>query len=274
MRDLLLLLDGLGQAERRTEAAILLARRFGVKRCLGLFAQCLPDTPSFMVAPSRPLAEIAAEAAERFRVRITEAGVPYVWRRRMCNRHSELLEEVSAVARTFDLTIVSPDTKDDTSQRLPQHLAEQLATSAGRPMLVIPPAGSITTVGTRVLVAWGGGHEAARSLVHAMPFLRGAEAVQLAMVGPWRRRHFDSSPEEDRNDLVDHLAEHGVRAETEQLASDDVNPMDLLLSRAAELGSDLIVLGAHPSHGFAHQRRGADTRYLLEQMTVPILLSA
>lgn len=274
MRDILLHLDGLRQAERRMDAASLLARRFGTGRLLGLFAQCLPEMPGFVPPPAKSLADIAGAAEERFRDRMAAAGLAAMWRRRMCSRHSQLVEELSAVARGFDLTILSPDEPDDSRQSLPPHLAEQVALQAGRPVLVIPPAGPVATVGSRVLVAWGDGREAARAVADALPFLRTAEAVNLAMIGPWRRRHFDNTAEEDRRDLLDHLAAHGVAAEIDYLADEDVNTMDLLLSRAAELASDLVVLGAHPHHGFAHLRRGADTRYLLAQMTVPILLTA
>jgi nucleotide-binding universal stress UspA family protein len=53
----------------------------------------------------------------------------------------------------------------------------------------------------------------------------------------------------------------------------DIGIMDTLLNNAADLGSDLLVMGAHGHIGLPFVSRGAGTRYILRHMTVPVLMS-
>src|SRR5205807_2692565 len=73
--------------------------------------------------------------------------------------------------------------------------------------------------------------------------------------------------------VVVHLMRHGVKAEAVHTVSNDISEGDALLSYAADLGADLIVCG-----GYGHSRAremvfGGVTRTLLQEMTVPMLLS-
>jgi len=49
--------------------------------------------------------------------------------------------------------------------------------------------------------------------------------------------------------------------------------MDMLLNRVADLGCDLLVMGAYGNYGFPYLNRGGGTRHILQHMTVPVLLS-
>jgi nucleotide-binding universal stress UspA family protein len=69
------------------------------------------------------------------------------------------------------------------------------------------------------------------------------------------------------------LARHGIKVTVSQQTADDVDVGNQLLSRAADLDADLIVMG-----GYGHSRLkelvlGGVTRTLLESMTVPVLMS-
>jgi nucleotide-binding universal stress UspA family protein len=64
-----------------------------------------------------------------------------------------------------------------------------------------------------------------------------------------------------------------MKAEASYVVAEDIGVGDALLSRAADLGSDLIVIG-----GYGHSRLreivlGGATRTVLRHMTVPVLLS-
>lgn len=275
MRDILVHLDGSRSCEQRIQAAVSLSRRFDRARVLGLFAQCLAEPPSLAwPPPSQSLAEIARATETLFRERMHAARLPYAWRRRMRSRHAQVIDELVVAARVFDLTILSPDDPECESQELPDYLAEQVVMQGGRPVLVIPSAGPSATIGDRVLVAWNGGREGARALADAIPIMQRSSRVTLLVIGGLQPRHFDTSGSEDLQDLLDHLLSHGIAAETEQFGSEEVGVIDMLLSRAAELGCDLLVMGAQGQDGYAGQRRGGGTRYLLSQLTLPVLLSA
>ena len=49
--------------------------------------------------------------------------------------------------------------------------------------------------------------------------------------------------------------------------------MDVILSHAAECGADLLVMGAFGNAGVPGFGRGAGTRFILDHMTIPVLLS-
>jgi nucleotide-binding universal stress UspA family protein len=74
-------------------------------------------------------------------------------------------------------------------------------------------------------------------------------------------------------DISLHLARHGVKAEIEHTVSADLPVGEVLLSRAADLGADLLVMG---SYGHSRARElllGGATRTLLRSMTIPVLMS-
>jgi hypothetical protein len=54
---------------------------------------------------------------------------------------------------------------------------------SGRPVLVIPYAGTVDGIGRRALIAWDGTREAVRAVHGALPLLDRAEAVMLVYVG-------------------------------------------------------------------------------------------
>ncbi len=72
--------------------------------------------------------------------------------------------------------------------------------------------------------------------------------------------------------IVDHLAAHGAKVTRELLTGEDIGIMDLMLSRAFDQGADLLVMGAH---GGSHLPfgKGAGTRYILDHMTLPVLMA-
>ncbi len=53
----------------------------------------------------------------------------------------------------------------------------------------------------------------------------------------------------------------------------DIEAGDLLLSRAADSGADLIVMGAYGHARWREVVLGGVTRQLLNQMTVPVFMS-
>ena len=74
-------------------------------------------------------------------------------------------------------------------------------------------------------------------------------------------------------DVAKHLARHGIDVELKRLVRGDIDISDLILSHAADMSTDLIVMG-----GYGHSRLrefvlGGVTRALLQSMTVPVLMS-
>ena len=74
-------------------------------------------------------------------------------------------------------------------------------------------------------------------------------------------------------DIALYLARHGVKATAARQSAPLLDIGSQVLSRAADTGADLIVMG-----GYGHSRLrelilGGVTRSMLEAMTVPVLMS-
>jgi nucleotide-binding universal stress UspA family protein len=136
---------------------------------------------------------------------------------------------------------------------------------------VVPYIGIKTAPGKHAIVAWNGSREAARAVNDALPILRGADQVEVMCANPDRGELGDADL--PGADLCLHLARHGVKAEAQTLVASDLEIGDLLLSRAADHGADLIVMGAYGHARWREVVLGGVTRQLLEQMTVPVLMS-
>ena len=116
---------------------------------------------------------------------------------------------------------------------------EDVVLSCGRPVVLVPFAGSFLTVGERVLVAWNGSREAMRALHAAPAAIAPASTLTALMVNASRE-----APTPSGDELVKHLARHDIAARAETITTTAISPSDALLSQAADLGCDLIVMGA------------------------------
>jgi nucleotide-binding universal stress UspA family protein len=103
----------------------------------------------------------------------------------------------------------------------------------------------------------------------AVPLLRRADAVELITVNPEGSAHGDIPGA----DIALYLARHGVRVEVKIERAVDIDVGNMLLSRAADLGIDLIVMGAYGHSRVREYVMGGATRTLLDTMTVPVLMS-
>lgn len=151
-----------------------------------------------------------------------------------------------------------------------RQILEALILESGRPVLVVPQTGQFQTAGARVIIAWNGSREAARALHDALPWIAGASACIVCA-------RTDKDPRPDATRVVHAtrvLERHGVSVEVQTCVSgSDVSVGELLLSRAADFGADLIVMGAYGHGRMRELVLGGVTRALLSSMTVPVLFS-
>ena len=186
-------------------------------------------------------------------------------------------------ARLHDLVVVGQWNAED-SGSTPSDLSYRLLMGAGRPLLFVPHSGDFATCGTRVVISWNANRESARAVGDAMPILARASFVEAIQ--------FSSPDNGDQDDerlggLSSYLAAHGISAETtrqvpphpsisERILSPtnvDASFAEMLLSHAADLGADLVVMG-----GYGHSRGfemilGGMTRTFLASMPIPVLMS-
>ena len=161
---------------------------------------------------------------------------------------------------------------DDADGFIAAEFVETLLLESGRPVLVVPYAGSFTAPPQRALVAWSGGRESARALHDAMPMLAGTN-VHVLQITSAQPKHW--AEETTVGQVARALNARDVRATVEETDCPDSDTAvgDLLLSRAADLNADLIVMGAYGHSRLRELVLGGVTRTLLKTMTVPVLMS-
>jgi len=216
---------------------------------------------------AREAAEAEADKASFERV-VSAAG--YAAKAEWRASGGDPIDALTLHGRYADLVVVGqvdPDAGSDEVADMPGSLALEV----GRPVLAVPYVGKYPTVAEHILVAWNAGREATRAVNDALPLLKRAKKVTILAVNP--RPGFFGHGAQPGADIALHLARHGVKAEAAQLASDDIDPGDLLLSRASDLGSDLIVMGAYGRSRMRELVLGGVTRHMMAHMTVPLLLS-
>jgi len=270
----------LGRDQRRSERlelAFSLAAKFDA-HLVGLLALSAVRIPGFALAEA---GDTIREAQERFRSEAERAaaevfraaaarhpGVKTEWR----SAPDEALDALRVSARYADLVIVGQRDRDSESDAgIAPGFVDELVLSAGRPVLIVPYAGRFPSVGKRVLVAWNASSEAARAVTDALPLLAGADSVQVMAFNPEASR--DEHGDSPGADIALFLARHGVKASASRQgrSGDDIG--EQILSRAADISADLIVMGAYGHSRLRELVMGGVTRTLLDSMTVPVLMS-
>ncbi len=275
IRDIALYVDDRPLSARLAELAVLLARRFDA-RLVGVHVGSLLTMPIFLDAgPSPELLEALEEemlkradaARAQFDAVLARAGVVGEWRL----DRGALIGEALVHARYADLVVIGQHDPDRDSSTFARVSPADLVLAAGRPVLVVPHAGSFADVGQRVIVAWNGSREATRAVHDAMPILRTAQQVAVLTID---RSADDVDPGRwPGADIAAHLARHGVNVATRHSIGGEVSVADALLNLVADDGADLVVMGAYGTSRAREFVLGGATRDLLRTMTVPVLMS-
>jgi nucleotide-binding universal stress UspA family protein len=257
----------------RVEVAIRLARQHDA-HLVALHALAPFEPPGYVLAEMGPeiveahrhvAATAMARAESEFTRQVSAAGLRNVeWRTAI----DDPVDAMTLHARYADLAVIGQMDASDRSL-VPANFPERLVLAAGRPVLILPSVGSFATVGKRILVAWNPSREATRAVTDAIPLLRLADTVHVMAVNSKAGEHGTVAGA----DIGLYLARHGVRVEVKSDHGAEIDVGNELLSRAADLDADLIVMG-----GYGHSRLrewvlGGATRTILEAMTAPVLMS-
>ena len=272
IKHILVHLDATRHTDKRVDIALGLAKRFSA-HLTAVFAQAEPDAPTDMMpnAAVTSSSKVGQEALAAFEGKAKAESIPCSTRIIPAVSYSQLTKHLTYAARDSDLVVMGQHDSEAAKGECPEDLPEQVILRCGRPVLVIPYAGHFEHIGERVLVGWNGTRESARALNDALPFMTDAKSVRMLSINPPKEilEHHDQY----NQSALDHLKIHGIEAEVVQEPNPDVPVASLLISRTADHGTDLLVMGAHSHTGFPKNLRGSVTRDLLRQLTVPALLS-
>lgn len=169
-----------------------------------------------------------------------------------------------------DLLVLGQYERDsDAIGGVPFDFVETVLAASGRPAVVVPYVGWPGAVAEVVAIAWKPTREAARALSASLPLLRGAREVHVLTWGPAT----DSGIVGAQLDLAGYLRLHGVQARWHHGGPEPNALGEVLLSRAAELGADLLVMGCYGHSRAREWVLGGTSRTILEAMTLPALMA-
>lgn len=275
-KDILVHIDRNKSTAARLETAINLAAAHQA-HLTGLYVLTYPRIPGYIktqidpevLEESAKAARSAAGAVETmFNEQVERAGITAEWR---CVEGEDIVDTIRLHGRYCDIAVIGQHDPEASESIGAGDMPDRLILSLGRPVLLVPYVGSYSTIGHRVLVAWDASRLATRAVNDALPFLRAAQHVDVIAVNP------HGGPEGHGDipsaDICLHLSRHGITAEAQHLSATDIEAGDMLLSRAADLGSDLIVMGAYGHARWRELVLGGVTKHMLGHMTVPVFMS-
>jgi nucleotide-binding universal stress UspA family protein len=150
-------------------------------------------------------------------------------------------------------------------------VAEALLFGTGAPVLFVPDHDlDWSQPFRRIALAWNDGDEALAAARAAIPFLRQAEHVDIAIIDPPLHAADRSDP---GGELSLWLARHGVKAEVAVLARSQPRISDILLRFAQDKGSDALVMGAYGHSRLREAVLGGATRDMLRAVPLPVLMA-
>jgi len=274
LRNILVHLDSSKLNASRLQTAIGLAKRHGA-HLTGLYVVNRPEIPTFIEAQIggeiinaqiRAATDEGQKTLDEFTKRASAEGL---------ENESRLIEgtiadSLTEQGRYFDLLVVSQFDPDDSGLYAMDNMPDRLIMSVGRPVLVIPYAGSFPVIGDNVVIAWNSSRQASRAVNDAMAVLEAAQNVDVLSINP-----AEEGPDEVVGaDIAQHLSRHGVNAKIKKIISVEIDAADMLLSRAADNSADMIVMGAYGHARWREIALGGFTYHLLQHMTVPVLMSS
>jgi nucleotide-binding universal stress UspA family protein len=237
----------------------------GVSRFVLQAGAALPADPNLALHLEQ-LRQSAHRAADQAATLAQQEGQPTFEKRILDDDASGGLAEL---ARYSDLAVVSQFDPDEPGVIVPPDFPEYVVFNSGKPTLLLPHTGSFTSIGRRVLIAWDGSRTATRAVADALPLLRQASRVHVAIYNQ-AAAAIEQVPA--GIELIKYLTCHGVNVELlPTVASSDVG--NSLLSQANDFGSDLIVMGGYGHSRFREILLGGVTRTVLDSMTIPVLMS-
>lgn len=231
-------------------------------------------SPRWNDAMAKHRQSVLARAEEHF-VALQRQMPDAVWQVAEADGLGNIAPVIVHAGRRADLVIVGQNDSGAAAPEGPGAVAQDIVMSVGRPTLVVPHAGRYADIGRRPLIAWTESRESARALYDALPLMRHAEKVQLLEVGAPRA----STEEVARQraglaSVARYLEAHGLTVAVEfQPGLSDIGPAELILSRAADHGADLLVMGAYGHSRLQELVLGGATRSILSSMTLPVLMT-
>jgi nucleotide-binding universal stress UspA family protein len=150
-------------------------------------------------------------------------------------------------------------------------IADDLAIASGRPVLLVPNAGSAPAWPPNVVVAWNGQREATRAMFDALPLLKSAASVKLVQIdSPTEREPGRILPTTDARAM---LLRHGIKYDATEFIRSEQGAGEALADRVTRDDTGFLVMGCYGRSRLSEFIFGGATRHILGHMRVPVLMS-
>jgi nucleotide-binding universal stress UspA family protein len=209
---------------------------------------------------------LADEAIVRFEELAKQAGV-MTEPQMMDVAPGNVGDTFGRLARSFDLSVIRQAEPNKAAQEVP--IIEGALFESGRPVIVVPYVQTQGAKFKQVMVGWDGSRTAARAIGDAIPVLERAEMIEVFTVvaGPTKNTELPGI------DIGHHLSRHGLNVEVKRIATEGINVPDAILSHAADISADFMVMGGYGHSRLREYVLGGATRGILASMTLPTLMS-
>ena len=271
MKDITVTLDANRDNKLRLDAAIHLADKHDA-HLTGVYYEPLINYSIYSETITSAIAELMAVQKDEKRNEVQELFDRHTDYRKSTTTfkvESNLTrDDISGIARLSDL-VITEQLNRDSHLVDPRAEPEHLIMSVGRPVLIVPHIGYQSSIGEIVLIGWDKSREAARAIADSIPMLIKAKEVHVFQVVT----ESNDSSGIANTDMAEHLSRYDINVNTLSSVRNRVPIAETLLSRVADLGADLLVMGAYGHSRLREYAFGGTTRTILNSMTVPVLMT-
>tara|TARA_R100000322_G_scaffold9788_16_gene6298 strand:+ start:6358 stop:7128 length:771 start_codon:yes stop_codon:yes gene_type:complete len=202
--------------------------------------------------------------------RKTLKGAGFNWSVTGLSAQMVAVNQLIALRTRFSDLVVLPKPYGEGRGHDLEAVTEAAMFEADVPVLIQPDGHEFPEKVDRILIGWNESREALRAVKAALPFLKAAGTVNIAIIDPPKHGPERSDP---GGPLSQFLSRHGVRAELSVLSKTMPRVSDVLARHANDIDADMIIMGAYSHSRFRESILGGATRNMLESTERPLLLA-
>ena len=136
--------------------------------------------------------------------------------------------------------------------------------------IIVVPDGDASARPEKIVVGWNQSTEAMHAIRAALPFLKAAETVHIAIIDPPETGLERSDP---GGPLAVYLARHGIRCDIQVMTRQGLSVSERLAQHVTEMGAEMLVMGGYGHSRFREAVLGGATRDMLEHTKVPVFMA-
>lgn len=211
----------------------------------------------------------AGKVREKFEHALKLNGLQGEWRE-LNSLTPDIAETVIEQSRAVDLVVIA-QVLQNRNCGVEDEFAEKVVIDCGRPVLVVPHGKTFTRIGQSVMIGWNRSQESTRASHDALALLGAGSVVNLVWINPQKQESV--AGDVPGAELAEAFAHHGVNVTVESMVTSDMDVGEALLVWARDHEADLLVMGAYGHSRMRQMVFGGATRYVLNHMSLPVLMS-